>query len=550
MPDNAADHPEGFARPPEPKALGTPARGQEIAGGDLRLPGGSLSGDPFTQKPPSAAYADELHGFRWLDDLAAVNTPAARSLAQRRVLDWIEAHPSPAEGREWRPAITGRRVLRWVFHGNMILSGLEPSARSPFFAALHEQLAHLATHWSEAPSGTARIEALAGLFIAATTLTGAEARITAALADLAEQAGQTLAQGTVPSRNPEELLDTFSLLVWVAEAARSAQLDLPDTITTAIDRTAPVLRALRHADGMLPRFHGGGRAAAGRLDHALRAARGPAVTEPGLAMGYVRLARARTTLMIDAATPPSGDSARTAHASTLGFELTVARHPLVVSCGSGRLFGPGWARASRATPCHSTLCVTGLSSSRLERGTKGTGGDRLTDLPTHVWAGEADEDGNLYAPDTGPAHAGSPAHLLAGHNGWQSSHGLTHLRELWLDPDGASLRGEDSLAALSEADQARLTEAMDGGTLPFTIRFHLHPDVQAEIIDDWVALDLPGGEVWQFAHDGLADLALEPSAWLDGNQTQPIATHQIVLSAALGGAAMQIGWTLARARFS
>lgn len=550
MPDDSTARPQGFTRPPEPRALGNPARGQDIAGGELRLPGGSLSGDPFAQKPPSAAYADELHGFRWLDDLAAVNTPAARSLAQRRVLDWIEDHPTPAEGREWRPAITGRRVLRWVFHGGMILTGLDSDARAPFFAALHEQLAHLATHWSEAPSGPARIEALAGLFIAATALNGAQARITPALSDLAVQAGQTLAQGTVPSRNPEELLDTFSLLVWVSEATRSAGLDLPDALASAIDRTAPVLRALRHADGMLPRFHGGGRGVAGRLDHALRAARGPAVAEPGLAMGYARMARSRTTLVIDAAAPPSGDGARTAHASTLGFELTVARHPLVVSCGSGRLFGPGWARASRATPCHSTLCVTGLSSSRLERGAKGAGGDRLTDLPTHVWAGEADADGNLFAPDTGPAHAGSPAHLLAGHNGWQSSHGLTHLRELWLDPDGASLRGEDSLAALSDPDQARLAEATGASALPFTIRFHLHPDVQPEIVDDWVALDLPGGELWQFAHDGLADLSLEPSAWLDSADIQPVATHQIVLSAALSGPAMQIGWTFGRARFS
>ncbi|MDO5621702.1 MAG: heparinase II/III family protein [Paracoccus sp. (in: a-proteobacteria)] len=542
------DRPHGFTRPPEPKALGNPTRGQDIVGGELRLPGGTLNGDPFTQKPPSAGYADELHGFRWLDDLAAVNTPAARSLAQARVLDWIAAHPNPDDSREWRPSITGRRVLRWVFHGGMILPGLDRDRSGPIFDSLHEQLAHLTTHWAEAPSGPARIEALAGLFIAATSLKGAEMRAAAALNGLADQM-VVMADGTLPSRNPEQLLDCFALLVWVSEAAATHGITLPQQIRDTIDRTAPVLRSLRHADGMLPRFHGGGRGAPGRLDQCLRAAKGPALTEPGLAMGYARMARGRTTLMLDAAAPPSGRDARTAHASTLGFELTVARVPLVVSCGSGRMFGAAWSRASRATPCHSTLCVTGLSSSRLERGAKGAG-DRLTDLPTRVWAGEADADGNLLPPDTGPAHTAEVAHLLAGHNGWQDSHGLTHMRELWLEPDGLRLMGEDSLAALNDAQMAQLQQATGGMPLPFTIRFHLHPDIGAEIVDNWVALDLPGGELWQFGHDGVAELSLEPTAWLDSSLPQPVASQQIVLTTELAAQGIQIGWTFAQARFS
>ena len=85
----------------------------------------------------------------------------------------------------------------------------------------------------------------------------------------------------------------------------------------------------------------------------------------GVAMGFARLQGGRTTLIADAAAPPAGRASAEAHASTLAFELTSGRRPIVVSCGSGRSFGPDWRRAGRATPSHSTLCLDGISSSRL-----------------------------------------------------------------------------------------------------------------------------------------------------------------------------------------
>lgn len=544
----------GFLRRPEPKAIGNVDRGKQILGGELHLAGHVLKGDPFEAESLPPNVGAELHGFGWLDDLAALATHPARGMVQRRVLDWIAEHPEAAPGAvEWAPEVAGKRLLRWIFHSGMVLPGLDRAGSEPFLEAIEKHVNYLADAWHNSPDGLPRIETLVGLAVATISLRGAEHLAMPALIALAEEAEAMGPEMLSQPRSPEALLDACALLVWTVEAAAEAAIEPPPQLLATVAEIAPILRALRHADGALPQFHGGGRGAPGRLDHCLRAAPGPANAVRGQAMGFARMVRGRTTLVLDAASPPTGAAAAAAHASTLAFEMTVARQPLIVSCGPGMGFGPIWARASRATPCHSALCLAGLSSSRLgpAGGEPGQAPDLLTERPENVWAGDYDGQGRLVAPDFGLSHSGTVAHMLAGHDGWLASHGLSHLRELWLDPEGFILDGEDSVAALDEAAQARLSDVVSGaegrGGIGFDIRFHLHPEVTPEVEGDFVHLRLAHGDDWYFSHDGTAELRIEPSCWLDPAQAGPVPTRQIVLTAVLTGQAMQIGWTLARA---
>ncbi|WP_134678635.1 heparinase II/III family protein [Paracoccus ravus] len=543
---NDTPSPRGFLRRPEPKAIGHSGRGEEILEGKLHLGGLTLTGGFFdNDMPPSVA--DELHGFGWLDDLAAVGSPKARAVAQHHVLHWLRRHrQAHGDAPEWQASVAGRRVLHWIFHAGMILPGLDRDGAEPYFRALDQHLTHLRATWYDCPDGLPRLEALAGLAIGAMSLRDRQAVAAPALIALAEEADAMGVETLSATRSPEDLLEAMALLVWAQETADEAGHASPPELRSVIAQLAPILRGLRHADGALPSFHGGGRGAAGRLDRCLRAAEGAALPVHGLAMGFARMVRARTTLILDAAAPPAGPAAFRAHASTLAFELTVARQPLIVNCGPGDGFGPLWAKASRATPCHSALCLEGLSSSRLNPNRQEGEPDILTERPTLVWAGDCDALGNLTAPDCGPAHSTEPAHLLSGHDGWLESHGLTHLRELWLAPDGATLQGEDSLAALDASAQSRLDHTRTSEGLGFDIRFHLHPDIEALAQGDLIHLTLPGGDHWQFSHDGVGVARLEASCLLDRSQAEPRPSRQIVLSARLHGRAIQIGWTLAR----
>lgn len=527
-----------LTRPPEPRDIGSVPRGRELARGRFRMAGHMIDSDPeriWDQPPPDRYFAHELHGFAWLDDLAAAADGAARAAAARAVMAWI-ARFGRGSGPGWTPAVTGRRVMRWIDHSAMILDGASSDQSAAFRRSLAQQTVFLSRRARSAPAGLPRLTALCGLIHAGLSLRGMDRHVARAADAVGQECARRIdAEGGIASRNPEELLNAFALLTRAAADLREAGFTPAAPHLSAIERIAPTLRALRHADGGLARFHGGGRGAEGRLDLALSLAGGRAVTARGLAMGYARLAAGRSTVIVDAARPPIGPHSVNAHASTLALELTSGRRPLIVNCGSGARFGADWRRAARATAAHSTLAIEGYSSSRLAAGARA----ELAEIPDQVWAQpESDPQGQT---------------LTTGHNGYVPTHGLTHVRTLVLARDGRTLTGEDTLGAMSVADRRRfetVMERMGHRGVPFALHFHLHPDVEAapDASGLRVMLRLKSGESWIFSHDGTAEMSLRPSVYLDEGLPEPRPCRQIVLSATLQDYAMTLGWTLAKSQ--
>ena len=532
----------GFVSQPEPRTIGSFARGRQLVAGNFLLAGYLIEGPGvgvWDLPMPDPSFEEALHGFAWMDDLAAVGDGAARTRAQAWTFDWI-ARYGRGRGPGWTPDLTGRRLIRWINHALFLLSGQQRPAAEAYFRSLAQQTNFLSRRWAAASPGLPRFEALTGLVYAGLALTGMEQHVAPATAALARECDDQIdGEGGIPTRNPEELLEVFTLLTWAAQALAEAGRMATPAHQAAIERIAPTLRALRHSDGGLARFHGGGRGLEGRLDHAL-ASSGVRATHPdGLAMGFARLSGGRTSVIVDAAAPPEAAASANAHASTLALELPSGRRPLIVNCGSGAPFGPEWRRAGRATPSHTTLAIEGFSSSRLGpvAAASGTPRELLLDRAAIIHL----------RLEPGPAGQG----LLAGHNGYLATHGLTHMRGLYLAADGRMLTGEDTLGAMTEAEQARLkVVTAQGGPVRFAIRFHLHPDVDAEIDlgGTAVSLALKSGEIWVFRFEGAAALTLAPSVYLEKGRLKPRATRQIVLAAEVAEAASQIRWTLSKAQ--
>ena len=534
----------GFVSAPEPRTIGHFARGRQLIAGNFLLDGHLIEA-PNSQiwdiGPPDAPYAAGLQGCAWLDDLAAVGDARARERAQAWVFGWIDRYGNGA-GPGWTPDLTGRRLIRWINHALFILRGQEKPASDRFYASLARQTLFLSRRWRSAGQGLPRFEALTGLIYAGLSLTGMERLADPAIKGLAQDCKtQVDAEGGIPTRNPEELLDVFTLLTWAAQALAEADKLVPEPHMAAIARIAPTLRALRHADGGLARFHGGGRGLDGRLDHALATSGVKGRVTEGLHMGFARMAAGRTSIIMDASPPPTGAASGQAHASTLAFELTSGRRPVIVNCGSGASFGDEWRRAGRATPSHATLGIDGYSSARLgPRQSLGRGQtELLADAPVKV---------PFEATDLGDAHR-----IEAAHDGWQLTHGLTHARSLDLSQDGRALAGEDLLTTLSDGDKTRFDRAMDATSLQgigFSIRFHLHPDIEASVDlgGAAVSLALKSGEVWIFRADGTAQMRLERSVYLESGRLAPRAAQQVVLSGRAMAYATRVRWSLAKAQ--
>ena len=508
-----------------------------FAGYLVEAPGASI----WDLDSPDPAFDEALHGFTWLDDLAAVGDLAARQLAQAWLAGWMKRY-GRGGGLGWSPDLTGRRLIRWINHAVFLLNGQDKETSKLYFRSLAHQTIFLSRRWHAAISGLPRFEALTGLIYAGLALTGMERHVTPATRALSRDCTQQIdAEGGIPTRNPEELLEVFTLLNWAASALTEGGKMAPREHLLAIERIAPTLRTLRHSDGGLARFHGGGRGPEGQLDNALATSGVRAAANTGLAMGYARLSAGRTSVIVDAASPPTGEGSHNAHASTLAFEVTSGRRALVVNCGSGESFGADWRRAGRATPSHSTLALEGYSSARLGARSFMAGNlhEPLEDIPDSVRVQKtATQEGSS---------------LQAGHNGYVKTHGLTHIRQLDLGFDGRSLMGQDTLATLSDEDKHLFDQRMDKLSLqgvPYAIRFHLHPDVEAQVDLGGAAISLAqkSGEIWVFRHDGAAELSLESSVYLERGRLKPRATKQIVLM----GRAMEYGtrvrWSFAKAQ--
>lgn len=529
-----------FLSQPEPRTIGSFARGRQLCSGNFLFAGQLVQAEGksiWEINPPDRAFAAELHGFAWLDDLAAVGDGPARKTAQAWVAEWITRYGG-GRGPGWSPDLAGRRLIRWISHALLIMRGQEAAATDAFLLSLAQQSHFLGKRWPAARPGLPRIEALTGLIYAGLSLEGMRDYVAPANAALARECDATISpDGLLASRNPEDLLDIFTLLTWAEMALNEAEVTPSAPLHDAIERIAPILRSLRHADGGLARFHGGGRGLEGRLDAALAASGIKAPAPGGIAMGYARLSAGRTTIITDAAPPPLGAVATDAHASTLAFELTSGRRPLIVNCGSGKSFGPEWRRAGRATPSHSTLVLAGDSSARL--GPKG---------PTEEWLVSGPRDVPVQT-----RRASDGLRLEAAHDGYVSRFGLTHARSIDMTFDGRGVAGEDMLLALDDTDQRRFDEALDATTLDgvrFEVRFHLHPDVDAtlDMGGNAVSLALRSGEIWVFRSEGRGEMRLDPSVYLEKTRLRPRATKQIVLSGRAIEYATRIRWSLAKAQ--
>ena len=531
----------GFISQPEPRTIGSFSRGQQLLAGNYQFAGCLVTDSQvglWDLEPPSDAFEKELHGFQWLDDLAAVGDVASRNIAQEWLFEWI-ARYGHGKGIGWTPDLTGRRLIRWINHALFLLQGQESEASEAYFQSLAQQTIFLSKRWKVASAGLPKFEALTGLIYSGLALSGMDGNVKPAVTALAKECRDQISEeGGIPTRNPEELLEVFTLLIWASTALSQAGWVAQNDHLAAIERIAPTLRALRHSDGGLARFHGGGHGAEGRLDTALADSGVRATRNDDLAMGYARQKAGRTSVVIDADRPPQGANSVRGHASTLAFELTSGRRPIIVNCGSGASFGAEWERASRATPSHSVLAIEGFSSSRL--GTSPDGSDEiLQHTPKSV--------------DVNQVRDLAGASFQAGHDGYEASHGLVHLRRLDLSSDGRTLAGEDTLIAINDADKRQFDKAMNDERLqgiPYAVRFHLHPDVQAELDmgGSAVSLLMKSGEIWVFRHESQAELSLVPSVYLEKNRLKPRVTKQIVLSTRALEYASRVTWSLAKAQ--
>ncbi len=468
-----------------------------------------------TDGPPALRAA--AHGFGWLRDLRMLGTDAARARARQLVSGWIGT--ARLEPLADRPDVTGARLTAWLGHYDFFAASADDAFRRPLMARLVLDARLLAARLPGEAIDGRMLTALKGLVAAGVALPEHGPALARALRLLpGELARQVLPDGCHAERSPAAHLTALQDLCEIRALLQAARCPAPAALTTAIERMAPALRALRHGDGGLVLFNGS-RDGTGRdadaalielvLTQAGRGGRAPSGLTEG---GFHRLQAGRSVLVLDGGPPPPPGLDHHAHAGTLSVELSVGRDRVVVNCGAAPVVlraETDWSGAARATAAHSTLVVADTNSSELRP-------DGLGRHPRIVDVQRQEANG---------------AHWLeASHDGYAHAFGATHRRRLYMAESGEDIRGEDAIEAAAPH--------------AFAVRFHLHPDVQATAHDDGesVTLRLPGGTTWRFRSEG-APASVEESVYL--GEPQPRPAKQIVLAVA-GGEPPQVKWALTK----
>ncbi|WP_303827444.1 heparinase II/III family protein [Asticcacaulis taihuensis] len=487
--------PDGFLATPHDGRPANALLGKAILSGRYTLANGRMSvqgsGDPWNRASPTRAFAIELHRFSWLPHLMTQGDEGAKE-AVRLFLLWQKTF------RNWTPFTWGeevlaRRLINLSIFARRLSAVAQPWEAHALAESIAEQGRHLLRLHNNAAYQASRAVALVAIGCVLSGNVGDSFR-RKGLKRLPKALRRcTQSDGSHMSRSPEQGLELLYDLLLLVDALSQRSQAVPDYIEEHIERLSRFVRTLSHPDGSLVSFQGAESlpedqilpallhtdAKAGNLPNALEQAR------------YHCLLGRSLSVFVDAGEAKGGDFGFAACDYPMAFEVSGGRDKLIVS--------PGWSplqsdsQAFRVVGAANTLTL----------------GDELILKPVADRFGELLHftlQGLRYKVRSRRVEAEESGTLLElEHEGWRPRFGLKHERRLYVDAQRDELRGEERLTPMATGKKLQNMPA----SVPYAVRFLLHPEVQASLARDRKSILLrgPGGRGWWLRHDA-ADVAL------------------------------------------
>jgi uncharacterized heparinase superfamily protein len=462
--------------------------GERLLAGEFSFGGQRIEvgrgGDPWRRALPSRRFARALHSFDWARDLIAAGEAGQRE-ALRLWLEWRAVF-----GRYNEFAWSGEALERRVFNLAASAAALAPLVSDAEGAAFVADLARQARHLLGDPGDPGRAAALRSQ-----ALPRLERLLPAAV----------LRDGVHASRSPERGLELLFDLLALDDALSQLGAPAPVEVSRAVDRLSAATRFFTLEDGRLAAFQGG---------------------EPG---APEQIAAA---LALDAAEQPPPKSVPYG-----GYHRLEGRGLQTIADAGDIASAPGGPAACHQAGALSVLCD----------------GRRL--IAGSAWSAKADADPALRGPLGGsclalggasPSGAAASAErqesadavwLEFSHDGWRLL-GFDCTRRLFLDTVTGELRGEDVLTPIGRPREP----------IRFAIRFHLAPDVAAQLsADGKSALLRPSGvrgPGWRLRGDSAA-MELSPAVAFEAGEERS-AQVLTLLGLANPTEGARVRWKLSR----
>ena len=456
--------------------------------------------------------------------MLAVADGGGHKAVREAILHWAVG-PYLYQRAPMRPALVGRRLMRWAQALTEVKSGFDGQA----LARIHTSFSAQHAGWKNWPD-----RVMTALSVAMRFGFGiGRLRPAAARANFAPRHRFIGPRNAPPNSSRWRpclaqsivLADLLADLLALEAVLQARQVALPAAIISARQNMQTLLSMLRHKDGRLGVFHGGLESDAAALDAVVGKSGKP--ISFAQKSGYQRLDAGDSCVLVDVGDAPRGAHSIAAHAAPLAFEMSHGGDRLIVNCGPNLVHGADWRLAARGLAAHSTLAfdadVTdpflrhGLAAKRL--------GPRVKGEAWQVTGRRVEDKSGIW--------------LETSHAIFLETHGVRHNRRFFIDAAGEDIRGEDLL--LADMNHRPREGA------PFHLRFHLHPHVKASLQSggDAVLLLTPSGHGWQFrlASNATAALKIEESVYM-GQSGIPQRCQQMAVQGRLAHGDTLMRWAL------
>ena len=519
----------------------TPLAGDRIAGMSLRAGQLQVAGlkaptaklDYASPGKLTEPFARAVHGFTWMRDLSSCAPRGQCADTSGAIFKaWLAKNPVPGKGPAWDVELAGLRLLNWLVHTPVLLSGEGEKLKQPLLEAIDATARWLDRQVASGEDRMAQVTGWTAIVAAGLLLPDGKPRRLHGEAGLLRTLGELVSDdGGVLSRSPTAQAQAIALLIDLRACYEAAGREPPAALAALLNLLVPALLSLRMGDKGLGSWQGSAAMSEPALD-ALVTASGVRARPMVDARhwGYQRVRAKNGVLVMDGAPPPKPRHARHGCASTLAFEFSHGPQRIVVNCGGSELAGAlvpaRIEQGLRGTSAHSTLVLDEANSTAVLIGGQ-------------IGKGVEEVD---FKRETIQQDARRATRFEAVHNGYVARHGLFHRRILILSDEGTELRGEDVLEPSTRKGKR--------GKIAFAIRFHLGRGVDAKLTEDGmgVHLALADASYWQFrlaGSSGEAHCTLEDSLWVDG-QGRPHGTQQIVVEGMAARSGERFPWLLKR----
>jgi uncharacterized heparinase superfamily protein len=443
---------------------------------------------PTESNDTQPELASNVHRFQWLADLDASGLDTAPTVARELTALWIDVH-GRWNNQSWASREMAQRIGFLMIHAPFLLNDSDDIFKDAFFTSLHSQMAHFRRLTSLDIVQDDGFDADKAQILYALMFDEPSRRLVGDQGRLAKRIDEEiLPDGGHRSRNPGVHLISLRNLIEIRAGLLAMGHGTPVWLQTAIDRMTPMLRTFCHGDGQLCLFNGSGMVKRDTVAEVLEisAAKGRAIVNAPHS-GIQRLSAGQTVVVMDTGVPDQGGQNESA--GTLAFEFSSGRRRIVVNCGMPSPASASLKEICRGSAAHSALILMNRNSSEING---------------PVFMGNR----RAHRVDHSRQEIDKNTLVEAEHDGYFPLFGLYHRRALYLSADGFDIRGEDNI---------RGDHLIDG-----VIRFHLHPDVDASLVEGGTSVLLRVGKTmgWRFKTSS-SSVSLEDSVYFgDGPRRQ------------------------------